>query len=224
MKLDPRVNLFVLIITATLVFTLGGLEKGCRLFGIVLLKALLSRQWKLSGVLTIFYAILYCAAVFLPLPVLLAAMIQFFFLRGITLALAFSSFFKGTDIGEMVAALEHAHIPKAITISIAVMLRFVPSIREDYRYIKQGMKTRGIKLGPVQVVTHPGSTYEALIVPLMMRVVRTSSELAASAETRGILYDGPKTYLNPVKMRVLDYIAFAFFAALYIGAAIITIS
>lgn len=119
-------------------------------------------------------------------------------------------FFKGTDIGEMVAALEHAHIPKAITISIAVMLRFVPSIREDYRYIKQGMKTRGIKLGPVQVVTHPGSTYEALIVPLMMRVVRTSSELAASAETRGILYDGPKTYLNPVKMRVLDYIAFAF--------------
>lgn len=223
MKFDPRVNLLILITSTTLIFILGGLEKGCLLYGIILLKTLLSKQWKQAGILTALYIALYCLASFFPLPILLAAMIQFFFLRGITLILAFSSFFKATDIGEMVTALEHARIPKTITISIAVMLRFIPSIKQDYIYIKQGMKTRGIKLGPVQMVTHPGNTYEALIVPLMMRVVRTSSELAASAETRGILYEGTKTYLNPVKMQVFDYIALAFFAVLYISTAVINI-
>ena len=41
-----------------------------------------------------------------------------------------------TKVGEFLSAMARLHIPKKLTIPIAVMLRYLPTIREDWHYIK----------------------------------------------------------------------------------------
>ena len=89
-------------------------------------------------------------------------------------------------------------------IPIAIILRFLPSLKQDAIYIKQGMKTRGVGLSFWRVLSHPAQTYEGFLIPILMRLLMTATELSASAETRGISYPCKKTHYILVDFRLRD--------------------
>ena len=199
---DPRVKLILIIITSALAFSLRGVLSGMLLFGTVLLFALLAGLWKSGILLSAVYAGLLMLAQILPIQ--LSTVITFFFLRLITVSLALSVLFQTTEISELISALRASHIPQFIVLPVAIILRFLPSLKQDAVYIKQGMKTRGFGLSLRNVISHPAQTYECFLVPILMRILATATELSASAETRGISYQCEKTYFIPVRFRLRD--------------------
>ncbi len=214
MRYDSRVKILLILFTSAMAFSVGGGHAGILLFGIVALFALIAGLWKTSIKFAAVYLILFLLAGKVPLHV--SSVITFFILRIITIAFALSILFQTTEIAELIAALRASHIPQTIVIPFAIMLRFLPSIKQDIVYIRQGMKTRGMGVSFRRILTHPAQTYEGFLVPVLMRILMTASELSASAETRGISYPCEKTNYLSVKFRLRDVVLLtvmlAFFA------------
>ena len=160
---DSRIKLLLILLTSALAFALGGGLTGLVLFGVVCLFALLSGLWKTSIKFAIVYIVLLVLAQVLPIH--LSSVITFFLLRILTIALALNILFQTTEISELIAALQASHIPQAIVIPVAIILRFLPSLKQDVLYIKQGMKTRGVGLSFWRIVSHPAQTYEGFLIP-----------------------------------------------------------
>lgn len=213
LRYDPRVKLLLVLLTSTLAFSLGGGVTGTLLFGIVLLFALLAGIWKDALAYAAVYVLLFLLAQVVPAH--LASVIQFFFLRMLTIALGLSLLFQTTEISELISSLQSSHVPQVVIIPSAVALRFLPSIMQDAVYIKQGLKTRGVGLSLRRVLAHPAQTYEAFIVPILMRVLMTATELSASAETRGISYPCEKTQYQIAEFGPRDGLLVALMTALF---------
>ena len=207
---DSRIKLLLILLTSALAFALGGGLTGLLLFGVVCLFALLSGLWKTSIKFAIVYIVLLVLVQVLPIH--LSSVITFFLLRILTIALALN---QTTEISELIAALQASHIPQAIVIPVAIILRFLPSLKQDVLYIKQGMKTRGVGLSFWRIVSHPAQTYEGFLIPILMRLLMTATELSASAETRGISYPCEKTHYILVDFRLRDSILLIGMLALF---------
>ena len=76
---------------------------------------------------------------------------------------------------------------------------------------------RGIFPRAVDVALHPGLAYECFYTPLVMRCLRLSSELAASAELRGIDADGARSSVYHVGFEARD-------AAMVLVAAVVCVT
>ena len=209
---DPRIKLLLLLFTSVLAFFLRGELSGLLLFGVVCLFSLLSGIWKTSIIFSGFYIVLLMLAQILPIH--LSSVITFFLLRIITISLALSILFRTTEITQLIAALRASHIPQTIVIPLAIILRFLPSLKQDVVYIKQGMKTRGVGVSFGRVICHPAQTYESFLVPVLMRILMTATELSASAETRGISYPCEKTQYISVRFRLRDLLLMTVMLAL----------
>ena len=211
---DSRIKLLLILLTSALAFALGGGLTGLLLFGVVLLFCF--AKWTF-GKQSIKFAIVYIVLLVLAqvLPIHLSSVITFFLLRILTIALALNILFQTTEISELIAALQASHIPQAIVIPVAIILRFLPSLKQDVLYIKQGMKTRGVGLSFWRIVSHPAQTYEGFLIPILMRLLMTATELSASAETRGISYPCEKTHYILVDFRLRDSILLIGMLALF---------
>ena len=97
-----------------------------------------------------------------------------------------------TTVSQFIAAMERIRLPRVITIPLAVMFRFFPTISEEYRSIKDAMRMRG--LGTKRIGNNPVAMLEYRFVPLMASVVKTGEDLTVSALTRGL--GGPEKRTN----------------------------
>ena len=48
-----------------------------------------------------------------------------------------------TKVSEFLSAMNRVHAPKNLVIPLAVMLRYIPTIQEDWRFIKDAMRPAG---------------------------------------------------------------------------------
>lgn len=113
---------------------------------------------------------------------------------------------ENTSVGEWVAAMKKWHIPNFLTIPFIVICRFFPTLRSDFKSIRQAMKFRGIYLSFSQVVKHPIQTMEYFLVPILKQVDYTAQELSAAALVRGLGYEGKHTSVVSVKLKIQDYL------------------
>lgn len=74
----------------------------------------------------------------------------------------------------------------------------------------ESLKTRRVLAGGGFAFRHPALTCELLIVPLLMRSVRVSDELTASALARGLDGGTQATVLQPLYFGERDAVAAAF--------------
>ncbi len=110
-------------------------------------------------------------------------------------------------VGDFVTAMQNMHLPKGGTITLAVVFRYLPTVKEEFRYIKNTMKLRGIGLNFKNILLHPLKTCEYAIVPLVLRSLTISDQLAASAMTRGLDLDTKRTSYREVRLRAGDILA-----------------
>ena len=87
----------------------------------------------------------------------------------------------------------------AVTIPLVVMFRYIPTLRIEYRQIRSTMDIRGISDTWWKRVSHPLATIEYILIPLLMRCLKVTDELAASGTTRGLELECKRYALRPIR-------------------------
>ena len=114
-----------------------------------------------------------------------------------------------TKVNEFLSAMNRVHAPKKLVIPLAVMLRYIPTIQEDWRYIKDAMRMRDVSPSLGGFLSHPGMTVECIYVPLMMTASKAADELSIASVTRGIENPNPRTCLVQIKCGIADWMIMA---------------
>lgn len=85
----------------------------------------------------------------------------------------------------LIAGMNRLRVPQAVTIPLAVMLRFFPVIWEEQQAIRGALRMRGL-LGKGGILLHPWQTLEYILIPLIAATLRSGEALTASALSRGL--------------------------------------
>ena len=120
-----------------------------------------------------------------------------------------------TKVSEFLSAMNRVHAPKKLVIPLAVMLRYIPTIQEDWRFIKDAMRLRDVSPSLKGLLTHPGMTVDCIYVPLMMAASKAADELSIASITRGIENPKPRTCLVQIRMGFADALAILCFGAFF---------
>ena len=107
---------------------------------------------------------------------------------------------KTTRIDEFVSAMQKMHVPDGITISLAVVMRFFPTIKEEYQSIRDAMKMRGVMFGG----GNAAKMVEFRMIPLLFSCMNIGDELSAAAITRGLGGKVKRTSIEVLKMNAAD--------------------
>ena len=123
---------------------------------------------------------------------------------------------RSTKVGEFLSAMARLRVPKKLTIPIAVMLRYLPTIREDWHAIRDAMRLRDVSPTLMGFLRAPALTVNCIYVPLLTAASKAADELSVAAVTRGIENPQPRSCLVVIRMRAADGLAIALFAAFLI--------
>ena len=123
---------------------------------------------------------------------------------------------RTTQINEFLTAMSQSHVPKQVIIPMAVLFRYMPTLKEDWGYIKDAMILRGVKPSFTGLMKAPMMTVECLYVPLLITASRTADELSIAAVTRGIENPELRSSIRELRFRSYDYIALVLFMCLTI--------
>lgn len=141
--------------------------------------------------------------------VIAVVMLSYMAQKLVVLALLGISLSKLASMQDLLAALQAMGAPQAVLIPCMVVLRFFPTIRRDASHLMESLKTRRVLAGGGYALRHPALTCELLVVPLLMRSVRVSDELAASALVRGLGGETRPTMLHPLSFGARDAVVTA---------------
>ncbi len=118
-----------------------------------------------------------------------------------------------TKVGEFLSAMARLRISKKLTIPIAVMLRYLPTIRGDWHFIKDAMRLRDVSPTLWGFLKAPAMTVNCIYVPLLTAASKAADELSIASVTRGIENPKPRTCLVEIQMRAADCLSAALFLA-----------
>ena len=91
---------------------------------------------------------------------------------------------------ELIHGLRKWHLPESLLLTFALMLRFLPTIGQDAKSIRQSLRLRGLFISPWDLVRHPLRFGEYLLVPLLMALLRRAETLTMALMTKGLVLDG----------------------------------
>ena len=208
-NIDARIKLLLIIEQGLLSFFTGS-------NGLILIAFLLSaftllwfKQYSATSRFSAVFAVVFIISCLAPLlgatPFgMILGMLTYLILRMIPELMLGSWLVNTTNISDFIASMEKMKLPFVIIIPLAVTLRFMPTIRAEFRNIKNTMKMRGIGLSFSSVIRHPLMTTEYVMVPLLMRSIKIADELSASALTRGLGSHKSRTSYHNIRLNTRD--------------------
>ena len=223
--LDPRTKLFLILLCVLSAMFAPNLYFQFALVAVIGLLAALCGKWQyaLRGILA--YALIcaftvWCMGVITgtwrTMFVAFLGLIHKVYACGMLAGLVIST----TKVGEFLSAMTRLHVPKKLTIPIAVMLRYLPTIREDWHYIRDAMRLRDVSPTLWDFLKAPALTVNCIYVPLLTVASKAADELSIASVTRGIENPKPRTCLINIRMQWADLLALAVFAA-FLSAEIV---
>ena len=222
---DPRTKLFLILLCVLSAVFAPNLYFQFALVALIGLLAAFSGKWRyaLRGIIA--YALIctftvWCIGVLTgtwrTIFVAFLGLVHKVYACGMLAGLVIST----TKVGEFLSPMAHLHIPQKLTIPIAVMLRYLPTIREDWHYIKDAMRLRDVSPTLWGFLKAPAMTVNCIYVPLLTAASKASDELSIASVTRGIENPKPRTCLVKIQMLTADWLAMAMFAA-FLAAEIV---
>lgn len=223
--LNPRTKLFLILLCVLSAMFAPNLYFQFALVAVIGLLAALCGKWQyaLRGILA--YALIcaftvWCMGVMTgtwrTMFVAFLGLIHKVYACGMLAGLVIST----TKVGEFLSAMTRLHVPKKLTIPIAVMLRYLPTIREDWHYIRDAMRLRDVSPTLWDFLKVPALTVNCIYVPLLTVASKAADELSIASVTRGIENPKPRTCLINIRMQWADLLALAVFAA-FLSAEIV---
>lgn len=211
LRLDPRAKLYLLILSNLTLFLHISLTAEIILVILLLSLYFLSGKVKSGIRMTVLYTALIgidvlvisiADGLLLNILSLLSVGIRMMLPCIISGAYAFST----TTVGEMVCGLRKLKIPEFIIIPCVTVIRFFPTIAEDYRQIRNAMAFRGIASGHMALLRHPAQSMEYILMPLLMNSNSVAQDLSVAAMTKGISLPGQHTSMTELHMSLSDWV------------------
>lgn len=209
--LDPRCKILLLILIGCVSYFLNG--EVCSLALILGFAGFISLgnglKWAVKMVLAyVIVAYLNALLRYVSIPVLSVMMSVFgvTILKLIPIAMMGMWILRTTYMDDLAVALQRMKLPQAVTIPLVVMFRYIPTLRIEYRMIRNTMSIRGISDTVWKQILHPLSTVEYILIPLLMRCLKVTDELAASGTTRGLELEVKRYALNEVYFSWKEYL------------------
>ena len=115
---------------------------------------------------------------------------------------------------EYISAFTQMHLPNEVIIPLAVMLRFVPTIQEEWQMVNQALRLRGMALTWKNVFRRPLQMMEYMLVPFLLQCSVIVDEMSAAVMARGFDKNMPRTSYAEVQMKALDWCIIAVSAGL----------
>lgn len=218
LHLDPRAKLFLILTCVLSAMFAPNLYFQFTLAALIALLAALCGRWRyaLRGIFV--YALIcvftvWCmgavSGVWRTMFVAFLGLVHKVYACGMLAGLVIST----TSVGEFLSAMARLHCPKKLSIPIAVMLRYLPTIREDWHYIKDAMRLRDVSPTFWGFLKAPAMTVNCIYVPLLTAASKAADELSIASVTRGIENPKPRTCLVEIQMRAADWLTMAVAAA-----------
>ena len=206
---DPRIKLTLLPIVGFVSFFISDT---ILLFGLIVVAFFLyayNGMWKRALRFILFFMLLFCIELgvgkFCEASIVFAIYMFIYFASRMTLIAMFGGYItKTVSVNEMLEALNRMKVPRSIGVPFSVLLRFVPTIKIEFRALKENMKIRGVLTNRFFPLLHPIKYIEYTLVPLLMRMIKISDELSASALIRGLDSDEKRVTLTELRFRTTD--------------------
>ena len=208
--LDPRCKGLLLILIGCVSYFLNGeIMSLVLVIGFALFIAIGNgAKWAVQMVL-FYIAVAYLNALlrYISVPVLSVIMSVFgvTVLKLIPISMVALWILRTTHMDDPMVALQRLRLPQAITIPLVVMFRYIPTLRIEYRMIRNTMDIRGISDTLWKRISRPIATIEYILIPLLMRCLKVTDELAASGTTRGLELEQKRYALNPIRFSWKEY-------------------
>lgn len=211
LHLDPRAKLYLLLVANLLLFFHVNTHTEVLLVAMFLALQLVSGRARMATRFACVYAVLLVVSMLVPadttnvwlqFAALLSAGMRMMLPCFITGAYAFAT----TSASELVCAMRHMRAPEAVVIPCVVVIRFFPTIAEDYRQIRNAMALRGIASGGAALLRHPAQSLEYILIPLLMNATTVAQDLSVAALTKGLGRVGAHTSRTEIRMRAADWL------------------
>ena len=220
LHLDPRTKLFLILLCVLSAMAAPGLYWQLALVALIGLLAAWSGSWRyaLRGIFA--YALIcvftvWCMGVlrgtWRTMFVAFLGLVHKVYACGMLAGLVI----RTTKVGEFLSAMARLRVPKKLTIPLAVMLRYLPTIREDWHFIKDAMRLRDVSPTLWGFLRAPGMTVNYIYVPLLTAASKAADELSIASVTRGIENPKPRTCLISIRMRAADWLTLGLFAVFF---------
>ncbi|MBT1180953.1 energy-coupling factor transporter transmembrane protein EcfT [Bifidobacterium sp. CP2] len=208
--LDPRTKLALLLLANLMMFFHAALLTQTVMVVLFLVPPLAAGRWRMAARFAFLYAV--TAALggldpdalgmpWLHAPAALAVGCAMMLPCLITGAYAFTT----TSASAFVCAMRRMRMPESVVVPCIVIIRFFPTIGEDYRAIRDAMALRGLVSGRLAMLRHPVRSLEYVIVPLLMNAALVAQDLSVAALTKGLGRDGVHTSRTTIRMRAADW-------------------
>lgn len=212
--LDPRCKLFLLISIGLVSYVLMGDIAGISLMAgfSLFVCAGDGARWAVK-MLIIYVTVAYLNALlrYVSIPGLSVMMSVFgvTVMKMIPIIMMGRWILKTTQMDDLMVSLQRMKLPQSVTIPLAVMFRYIPTLVIEYKMIRNTMAIRGICDTPVKKLLHPIATVEYILIPLLMRCLKVTDELAASGTTRGLEREGKRYAIHDVHFSGKEYAVIA---------------
>lgn len=188
--LDPRSKILLVLIVSLAVMSPGGLVFVPAGIALAIVLAVSERAWSRVAGLALAAVVMYLLGWVLPLvwanPVVTVVAIGCGYLIRFVAAFGVGAHLVATTSPtQLGAALRAWRLPRAISVTLAVMLRFFPVVAAESAAVLDAMRLRGLA-GASGLARHPILGMERFTVPMIAASLRASEDLSASAILRGL--------------------------------------
>ena len=210
LRLDPRTKLYVLLLANLMLFFHARTNVEALMVALFLAPFFLSGRTRAGLRLTATYLVL-LAIDLLVVPVATGFALSFLSMLSVGIRMLLPCIITGTyaftttTVGEFVCGLRRMRVPETVIIPCMVVIRFFPTLREDYRQIRNAMALRGIATGTAGLLRHPAQSLEYILMPLLMNSNNVAQDLSVAALTKGIGLPGAHTCMSEIRMTALDW-------------------
>lgn len=207
-QLDPRVKLIISVVVSLMAIISSN-------FFSVFMYALLmvglfvfQKDYKIAIKLFLYYVVIFALTYFLYGVENRVAIIVFnacvFLTRMPALFIMGCWFIQNIYVGKFIATLQKLHLPNGFIISLAVIFRFIPTVKSEFKTLIDTMKQRNIGFTFNNFVKRPIKTIEYTIIPMLFRSLDIAEELSFSAVTRGLDANKKRTTVFSTKITIYD--------------------
>lgn len=114
--------------------------------------------------------------------------------------------YKNTRVSQMAATFTMMGAPKSVTVTVAVAIRYIPTLKEEWLHIRDAMRMRRVTTGIRNPLQKLSCLLECYLAPMFVSCLKTADELSAAAVTRGIDNPAMPTCRNYRAMGTADYL------------------
>lgn len=201
-KINPSLVLFFNILIPTLFVFMAAYPLNYVLMVFASLVLLFSGKFKRTLIFIIIYGLFFGTSIFFMnvfqvggIVIFLSIMMQF-----LSCLMMATILFKDYTTAELLSTLEKLPLPRSLVVAVIITLRYVPTFKREFGYIKESMRLRGIAF----TWKKPIESFRYFIVPQLFRCTALAEEVTSAGLVKGIDANIKRTSYYEQKFRTSD--------------------